>query len=254
PFSFEEERRGEVVERLDRSPRWTERHFSLARDDDVDRTEYFLPYIRRFLFPTLFEPRGARACWQYVFDLRLLGALTADGLPLALHGSGAAPHVAGTINVWLERVELIVFGYRVGFLVLRTRCRDEAATYFDQMRVLTLLRSFVPPYRGFARPELEVGASRFRMTQLLPFLLAEFGAARPESVVEVPADAALPVKPTYDDRMMVYAFSCLDDTTALEDVEQCDRLLGQHAILNFDRKATQSPDGPKRPRDVAAWM
>src|SRR5439155_15327770 len=31
PFSFEEERRGEVVERLDRSPRWTERQFSLAR-------------------------------------------------------------------------------------------------------------------------------------------------------------------------------------------------------------------------------
>src|SRR5438067_8772663 len=69
PFAFEEQRRGELVERLGQSPRWTERVFSLDNPDDVDRTEYFLPYIRRFLFPTLFEPRGDRSCWQYVFDL-----------------------------------------------------------------------------------------------------------------------------------------------------------------------------------------
>src|SRR5262249_6190667 len=94
-----------------------------------------------------------------------------------------------------------------------------------------------------------------RMTQLLPYLLAEFGDAGPAAAVtDVSTNAALPVKPTYDDRMMVYAFSCLDETTALEDVEQCDRLLGQHAILNFDRRATMSVDGPKRPRDVAAWL
>jgi hypothetical protein len=257
PFAFDEARRGEAVDRLAASPRWTERVFSLADADDVDRTEYFLPYIRRFLFPTLFEsrrPEGAakRTCWRYDFDLDQLGETGPDGLPLTLRGR-LGPIEDATAALLLEHVELIVFSYRVGFLVLRVRCTDAGATYFDQMEVLAQLRAFVPPYREFTLPVLEAGAARFRMSQLLPFFLAEFGGEPVRALAVIPADAPLPVKPTYDDRLMVYAFSCLDQGTALDDIEHNERLLCQHAVVNFDRKAMQTAVGAKRPRDVAAW-
>src|SRR5262249_40494499 len=230
--------------RLARSARWRERVYSLDNPDDVDRTEYFLPYIRRFLFPTLFDkPRPGeeateRTCWQYTFDLQKLGPVAADGLQVTLRGQYDRKVKESVYPLVLDRIELIVFTYRVGFLVLRFRSRDPQATFFDQMASLGMLRPFMPLYRGFEMPELDTGVGRFRMAQLLPFLLEEFDPAgrAHAGVGDVAADAPLPVKPTYDDRMMVYTFSCLDKDSALDDADHSQRLLGTASVIAFDRK------------------
>ncbi len=79
------------------------------------------------------------------------------------------------------------------------------------------------------------------MSELLPYLLAEFGAeSAPRTMVSV--GAALPVKPSYDDRMMVYTFSCIDRESALPDERRCRALLRRSAIVNFTRDATSLPE------------
>src|SRR5689334_22768067 len=61
PFSFPEGDGPDPLRRLAESGRWRPRVFSATDPADVDRTEYFLPYIRRFLFPTLYQAPGADA-------------------------------------------------------------------------------------------------------------------------------------------------------------------------------------------------
>jgi hypothetical protein len=243
PFTFAEQDGRPLPQRLTQAGRWKERTFSLADTDDVDRTEYFLPYIRRFLFPSLFAGQAAEGdsdarkptCWHFAFDLGRLGAAGADGLPLTLHSRDSRKDLVVEQPLLLESVQLIVFGYRVGFLVFRYRCTAPGATFFDQMEALDFLRAFAPLYRGFQMPELVCGAARYRTETLLPYLLAEFAADErvPASPGDVGLGTAMPVKPTYDDRMMVYSFSCLDRETALADHARCQALLQRGAVVEF---------------------
>ncbi len=264
PFSFAEPEGLPIWLRLAGSGRWTERRFSLADPDDVERTEYFLPYIRRFLFPGLWAAEGPAAskpgrppqsCWHFNFDLARLGQAGKDGLPLSLHVRDNQKKLGCTYELVLEKVELIVFTYRVGFLVLHFHNSGPGATFFDQMHALSYLRTIAPLYQGFELPELAAGQQRFRMTQLLPYLLAEFaGGPAPESPATIPADAPLPVQPTYDDRMMIYTFSCIDRETALPEQGRVEALLRRAAVIPFARDAASRPEeaGEDAARDALA--
>jgi hypothetical protein len=250
PFSFDEIDDVSLRARLLKGGRWIERLFSLRNSADVDRTEYFLPYIRRFLFPSLFsegkpaeEKPTKQTCWHYEFALTRLGEVETEGLRLILHGQHARRKHALHFPLILEKIELIVFSYKVAFLVLRFRCAESGATFFEQMESLSHLRTLAPLFQGYQIPELEFGAKRFRMTQMLRWLVAEFGTTPAQgSPVDVVEPAVLPVKPIYDDRMMVYTFSCIDRATVLPNAAQCERLIEKHSIVNFDRREiTESP-------------
>lgn len=263
PFSFPEAEGADPVRRVAESGRWRQRVFSAADPADVDRTEYFLPYIRRFLFPTLYEAPGAAkkkggepepTCRHFEFDLGRLGA-GPKGLELTLRCRDERKKVDFEYGVRLAKVELILFSYRVGFLVLRVECAGAEASYFDQMNVVAYLRTIAPLYRGFEMPELDTGSARYGVPQLLPYLLAEFGAApAPAGPEAVPPGTALPVKPIYDDRMMVYTFSCLTKETCLADPAQCQALLHRAAVVNFDREASTLPEREHLEKEPNAWL
>jgi hypothetical protein len=257
PFSFPEGDGPDPLRRLAESGRWRPRAFSASDPADVDRTEYFLPYIRRFLFPTLYQAPAADsppACQHFEFDIsRLVGG--PKGLELTLHVHDDRKRTSHVHALRLVKAGLILFSYRVGFLVLDVECLDPGATYFDQMNVVAALRTIAPLYRGFEMPELEAGAARYDVPRLAAYLLAEFGAAPPPSAPEaLPAGAPLPVKPVYDDRVMVYTFSCLDRETALADATRCQSLLHRGAVVNFDKQASQVPERDRIERDPTAWL
>src|SRR5205823_3121501 len=138
------------------SARWRQRAFSASDPDDVDRTEYFLPYIRRFLFPTLYQAPGAAesrgepepTCRHFDFDLAALGG-GPKGVELTLRFRDDRKKVRFAHRVRLTKAELVLFSCRVGFLVLRAECADDGATWFDQMNVVAALRTIAPLYRGF---------------------------------------------------------------------------------------------------------
>jgi hypothetical protein len=254
PFTFAEHDDGPLPQRLARGGRWQERRFALDNPEDVDRTEYFLPYIRCFLFPSLFvvqkdgrDPDGHQpTCWHFVFDLAHLGPAGPEGLSLTLRGHDRRKNLGVEHPLLLEAIELVAFCYRVAFLVFRFRGTAPDVTYFDQMEALAYLRAIAPLYRGFEMPELVTATTTYRMETLLPYLLAEFG---PGGGVPAPRPAPgpggpLPVKPASDDRMLVYAFSCLDRETVLPDARRCQGLLERHAVVSLDPKEVSRPRGP----------
>jgi len=160
---------------------------------------------------------------------------------LTMHAQDDRKKFSWNCPLVIEKLEVIVFSYRVGFLVFHFRHPETGATYFDQMDALAYLRIFAPLYQGFEMPEFESGQVRVKMPQLLPYLLAEFGEGTvPKSLAEAQLEPPLPVRPTYDDRMMVYTFACLDKNTALADPVRCDALLRRGALINFDRDTVQA--------------
>jgi hypothetical protein len=89
----------------------------------------------------------------------------------------------------------------------------------------------------------------------LPYLLAEFGGpVVPSGPAAVPAGTPLPVRPIYDDRMMVYTFSCLDKDACLADAAHCQALLIRTTVVNFDREASRLPERDRIERDADAWL
>jgi hypothetical protein len=262
PFSFPEADGADPLRRIAESGRWRPRVFSASNADDVDRTEYFLPYIRRFLFPTLYQLPGAApvggdpepTCRHFDFDLAALGG-GPKGVELTLHCHDGRAKVRFTYRVRLTKAELMLFSSQVGFLVLRVECADDGATWFDQMNVVAALRTLAPLYRGFEMPQLEAGSERYNGPQLVQYLLAEFGGRLIlRGPAEAPAAGPLPVRPIYDDRMMVYTFSCLDKETCLADAARCQALLHRTAVVNFDREASTLPEGETAEQDPAAWL
>ena len=113
-------------------------------------------------------------CWHFVFDLHRLGSAGKEGLPLTLYSHDSRKSLDVEQPLLLKSVALIVFGYRVGFLVFRFRGAGPGTTYFDQMEALAYLRTIAPLYRGFQMPELVSETARYRHATLLPYLLAEF--------------------------------------------------------------------------------
>ena len=177
------------------------------------------------------------------------------GLDLTLRSYDERKKVRYVHALRLVKAELILFSYRVGFLVLGVECLDPGATYFDQMNVVASLRTIAPLYRGYEMPELESGAVRFDVPRLLACLLAEFGGApAPSGLETVPAGAPLRVKPVYDDRTMVYTFSCLDRDTCLADATRCQLLLHRTSVVNFDKEASRLPERDRMEKDPAAWL
>jgi hypothetical protein len=265
PFSFLEREAVDPCARLDGSGRWKPRLFSPADPADVDRTEYFLPYVRRFLFPSLYAqaaPAGGdpgsrpSTCRHYEFLLDHLGPTAAGGVPLVLHCRDQKRHLNFEYPLLLEKVELILFHYRVGFLVLRFRSAGAGATFFDQMNALAFLRPIAPLFQGFEMSELADSGGRYRMLQLLSFLLAEFSGSGTPAARPAGQDTAapLPVKPIYDDRMMVYTFSCLDKDTVLADPERSRKLLRRSSLVNFDDEFTTLPQRERPDDEATLWL
>jgi hypothetical protein len=255
PFSFAEPVGVPLRLRLTRTGRWRERIFSAADPEDVDRTEYFLPYIRRFLFPSLYGSAGpARSCWHYVFDLARLGPVGRGGLDLTLRVHDVRKDLERTYPLALEQIELLLFSYRVGFLVLHFGHRERGVTYFEQMEALASLRTIAPLYRGFEMPELTAGGRSYRMTDLLAYLLAEVGGTPAPQAPGETSRASLPIRPIHDDRMMVYAFSCLNRRTVLTDVARCEALLRRGSVINLEPASTTRPQDGVREQGLGGWL
>ncbi|HEY8504063.1 MAG TPA: hypothetical protein VIL46_05735 [Gemmataceae bacterium] len=264
PFGFSARR--DRAGRFEQSPRWKKRTFRGDDPEDAERTGYFLPYIRRFLFPGG-EPGAAElppgaACRRFLFDWSSLGEGAA---PPAENGTGLVGTLGGQDNqdnlpfecrVRLGRAELLLFPFEVGFLVLEFRCEQPGATYTDLMKALGMLRMLAPWYAGQPLPVWDVGGRRFHVPQLVAHLLAEFGdgPARPQMPLpDEPAEVRLPVKLIHDDRMMLYAYACLDRDTCPGDMVHAEKILRKRAVFNFDRHCAQQAE-QNREKGARAWQ
>ncbi len=263
PFVVPDYRDFDVDRSLDHSSRWIRQSFSLDNPQDVERTEYFLPYVRRFLFPSLFsdgQPNGDAlaepTCRHYEFDLARLAPVGDDGsLPIEIRCHDRGRRTDFCYDVRMARVSLVLFSFGVGFLILKFTPGQRRTSYFDQMNALGYLRAMAPLYTGFRMPKIATESATFVVPQLLAFLLNEFGRTKlPQFLEELPKELSLPVKPAYDDRMMVYTFSCLDRETCLEEMDVNQRLLAGTTVVNFDAHVTSLPKNQTQDRTLRTWQ
>jgi hypothetical protein len=103
-------------------------------------------------------------------------------------------------------------------------------------------------------PVLDSGKAHYGMPQLLAYLLAELGGPAASGPEALPPAPPLPVKPVYDDRMMVYTFSCLDKDSCLPDAGLCQALLRREAVIGFDEEWGRPLPGQEAERDPSAWL
>jgi len=256
PFGFDQ--KGKVFERLEASTRWRRRTFDPENLEDAERTEYFLPYIRRFLFPSRIANADLKAknvtCRHYVFDLASIAEDGGDHLRGTISGHDNQENEPFECGVALERVELTVFHYGVAFLACHFRCPEAGATYSQQMTSLGLLRMLAPLYAGQPLAVWQGESRRFHVPQLIRFLIAEFAGENvdpPPS--ELQGDVSLPVKLIHDDRMMVYAFSCIDRESCPSDITLAYQALRKRAVVPFDPESREHA-GKAAERGLRAWQ
>ena len=263
PFTFHEDD-GNSFMRLRKSSRWKRRVFSEEDPEDADRTEYFLPYVKKFLFPSLYEDRhgfnphedfSVPTLQHYRLDLDTLGPTDAQGcLPFWLSGQDDRDKRNYRHSMLLDEVQLLVSSLRVGFLIFRLRCSGDRPTYMDQMHATLFFRLLAPIYRGFSMPTMSVASQSFQINQLLAHLLADFDALRPIAPPHrYEQRLQLPVRPSYDDRMMVYTFSCIDHRTCLADRERARRQLERHAFSRFDEDLS-GRSGAENEDETQQWL
>lgn len=268
PFSFTDTSPEEIFQRMDQSLRWQRRTFSVEDTEDIDRTEYFLPYIRHFLFPGLRAAHentdsGERTCHRWTFSLNHLSE-NDDSFRFLFTCQDSRKYLDFAWQFELLTVEMILFEYRVGFLILEFQHCDDRVTYFDQMAALNYLRPIAPLYRGFAMPKLNCEEKSFQIPQLLAYLLAEFNSQTtsrtlPSSPQDISLPVRLPVHPAYDDRMVIYSFSCIDKNTCLMDQEQNSQLLQRAAVVRFNDPSskwstTDSAENTEREWQRRRWQ
>ena len=264
PFSFEEQD-GASFRRLLASSRWKPRFFSSEDPEDIDRTEYFLPYVKKFLFPTLEEKAAdydvhaelARPTVQHFrLDLSTLGTLDQKArLPFLLRGEDDREKSIQEHPMFLEDVTLLVTNMSVGFLIFQLQRGGVRPTYIDQMNATLFFRLLAPMYRGFSMPEMIVDSQHFQIPQLLVHLLAEFS---PDPTIRPPTSCDwrkhLPIQASYDDRMMVYTFSCIKHQTCLSDRERTLQVLERYAFSRFDDDLSTKPPNHPQEDETQQWL
>jgi len=199
------------------------------------------------------SPVVESSCRHYQFHTPLL---TGNDEPFGalLVGEDNQDKESVRCGVRLERIELLIFPFEVGFLVLDFRCTDPNATFTDQQKALGMLRMLAPMYMNQPLPLLEVGERKFHVPQLLAFLLSEFAnVAKPDVPAKPEPKVPLPVHLINDERMIVYAFSCLDRKSGPPDVGDAEGQMRRRALLSFDEESLTSGRNA-RERSLAAWQ
>ena len=252
PFGFEDFQ--DTSERLEAASRW--RPVTFDPDDPVDRerTAYFLPYVRRFWFPSTDRtPSMEPPCRRWRFDRSALGPDLHD-LSGTLTGKDCVEveDFSGTLRI--ASVELVAFSFEVGFLILECDF-GSGATYREQMVALGMARLLEPLFLDYPMPVWTVGGRPTHLRQWAAFFLAEFGPQAAKLPTEPDAAAALPVRLIYDDRMLVYAYSGLA-TAGIDEVEQLPdrgRTLNRWTTVPFE-DADLHRQRQARSENVNRWL
>ncbi len=246
--------RVQVLRRLLASGRWEprlfgnspgERHLPSKSPDEL-RTEYVLPSVRRYLFPTvehtraqlrhLVELRSQRRVEALAYHLDRLSCLYFTFNMSSAVGSGGARDGLGIgcslrggefAKAELFEIELQLFEHGIGLLSLTLRLvgAPEKLTLPALMDFNYEFRALEPFYHGHLTFDLEILGRQWKSFHLVNYLLAEFDVTQMLWEVKKPmgeaqqVDRIYGINEIYDDRALVYSFACVARDQDFEDPE-----------------------------------
>ncbi|AOT69718.1 hypothetical protein [Geosporobacter ferrireducens] len=233
PFIYEDSKHRQIVQSL-LSPQsqWQLKVYHSVKEEDRLRTEYFLPHIIKFLFPTMYcSSTEYKAISQLsVATLQELSSLDFIIKPTILdkyrnlHLSSQSCHY----DLILKNIYLKVFTGGVGFLYFEAALDTESITLNDVITVNQLFRPIRPLYQGFSMPDLILKNSHHPISikALLDELLAEIYHSKIYSSTYN----------IYMDRLLYYTYICLEQDSLTDNqwiYERLDLLEALRSLNHF---------------------
>ena len=207
PFIYEDPQHHQIVQSLlCPQSQWQLKVYQQREEKDRLRTEYFLPHIIKFLFPTMYcSPAEYEAISKRsIPTLKELSSLDFMIKPSILDQyrniqvSGQGCHY----DLSFENIYLKILNGGVGFLFFEVKLNAENITLNDVITINQLLRPITPLYQGFSMPTLTLknNSSPLTIKILLDGLLKEiYHSNIYSSTYNI-----------YMDRLLYYTYVCLE--------------------------------------------
>ncbi|MEW9123195.1 MAG: hypothetical protein AB2421_10830 [Thermotaleaceae bacterium] len=210
PFIYEDLRHLQILKSLlFHQSQWQLKVYRQGCEAHRLRTEYFLPHIIKFLFPTMYcKTMEYNKIEQR--DIRVLQELTSLDFSLKESNLEKYKHFSlknqdSIYDLTFENINLKIFHGGVGFLFFQVAIHQESLTLNDIIMVNQLMRPIHPLYQGFSMPVLTFHETLapIAMRDLLEILLSEI-----HEVNGYPNTYNI-----YMDRLLPYTYVCLKKTS-----------------------------------------
>ena len=206
PFIYEERNYPSIIKcLLQEESQWSLKIYHSTHERDQIRTEYFLPHIIKFLYPTMYLDdmelaEVKKLDFHALKDLTSLDFSIKPGI-LEQYEKFQVFSEALSYNLSFENIQLKVFNGGVGFLYFSLRCQQEEVQLNDLIHINQLIRPIKPLYEGYplAKLKFEKNASVFSLNELLNTLLSEVNNY----------DAKERIYNIYIDRLIFYTYACV---------------------------------------------
>ncbi|KXG76438.1 hypothetical protein [Thermotalea metallivorans] len=248
PFIYEDNNYANIIKcLLQEESQWQLKIYKSQKEEDHIRTEYFLPHIIKFLYPTMYlTPKEIAEIENFnLHRLKELSSLDFTLKPGILENYQYFQILADDIHYDLsfENIYLKIFHGGVGFLYFSISCRKQDFSLNDLIRINQMVRPIRPLYKDYSMPRFRFSktASLYTLKDLLDTLLSEISIYdHKEKIYNI-----------YIDRLIFYSYACVKKdslstnqwickrTDLLEALRSCslfDPLKENTVLLNeFDR-------------------
>ncbi|MBB6214047.1 hypothetical protein HNQ80_000116 [Anaerosolibacter carboniphilus] len=220
PFIYEDRNYANIVKcLLHEESQWKLKVYQNSNVEDHIRTEYFLPHIIKFLYPTMYldEKERKDVASLHPHMLKELSSLDFTLKPniLETYRSFEVLCDEAAFPLTFENIYLKIFHGGVGFLYFSIACNKEQLALNDLIQINQLMRPIRPLYKDYpmARIQFKKNISLFTLKDLLDTLLGEINVYdHKENIYNI-----------YIDRLIFYSYVCVKKDSLATDQWICER-------------------------------
>ncbi len=220
PFIYEDSNYANIIKcLLQNESQWKLHVYTSGIDEDHIRTEYFLPHIIKFLYPTMYSDEQERKDVESLNPhmLKELSSLDFNLKPDILEGYQSFEVLSdeAAYPLMFENIYLKIFHGGVGFLYFSIYCSKEDLNLNDIIRINQLMRPIRPLYKDYpmARLQFKQNIPLYTLKDFLDTLLDEINAFdHKEKIYNI-----------YIDRLIFYSYVCVKKDSLTKEQWICER-------------------------------
>ncbi|MFZ5968043.1 MAG: hypothetical protein ACOYVK_12845 [Bacillota bacterium] len=212
PFIYEDKHHKNMIQcLLNHDSQWQIKWYQKGRAADKLRTEYFLPHIVKFLYPSMYLDKGVDANLNRS-DIQWLTELS--GLDFVLRPEALKRYQSFEVSannlcypLSFESIHLKIFHGGIGFLYFQLISQKPEIELNDLIYINQLIRPLVALYEGFEVPKVQLAydQSITTMKDIIDQLLHDIRIYKNhETIFNI-----------YIDRLLFYTYACVQKSSLL---------------------------------------
>jgi hypothetical protein len=206
PFIYEDSNYANIIKcLLQEESQWQLKVYESEKDEDHIRTEYFLPHIIKFLYPTMYlnEKEKKEVDCLDPSILKELSSLDFRLKPNLLENYQSFDILCDEASYPLifENICLKIFHGGVGFLSFSIISKENELSLNDMIKINQMIRPIRPLYKDYPMPQIHFHKDipLYTLHDFLDTLLGEINAYdHKEKIYNI-----------YIDRLIFYSYACL---------------------------------------------